>query len=104
MANPRLDGRFQKTKRLNGRKIFGYGATAAEALADLEAKVQLAQAIGEPHRRLTLHEFVESYWGPTLDGRAPSTLKRYQGAYKNHIRIPLGGYDIRAITPAIVHQ
>lgn len=106
MPSKRPDGRFQKTKRLNGRKIFGYGETPELAQADLNRKLSESKIVADDwdRARITLHDFSEDYWLPTIDNLAPTTITRYEGAYRNHIRMALGGHDIRRITPSMIHQ
>jgi integrase len=98
---PRKDGRFCKTARdQSGRRIFGYGRTPEEAEEDLRRKLddaRWARSAIPADAGTTLHDFANDVWHPTLAHLAPGSRRRYEDAYRLHIRDELGPLPLREI-------
>lgn len=92
----RPDGRFQKSKRVDGRRIYGYGYTIKEAEEDLRKKVQEAeQGVLPDVRKLTVAQYLEEYLARReLDLRA-STEYKWSLVANKHIIPSLGRYQLR---------
>lgn len=104
---PRSDGRYAKTKRVNGQKIFGYGRTEAEALEDLEDKLSTLstpEPEPEPTEDETVHEFAKRVWYPSLEFIDPISKKRYTSNYRTHVRPRLGEIRIRDLKKPVVQE
>ena len=111
---PRADGRHAKTKRVNGKKIFGYGATPELAEDDLAAKVKALtpsiEPIEEPEVLEDLgdlepfHHFAKRVWWPTIEDQAPLTITRYRSVYRKHIKPRLKDVPISKMDFAMVQE
>jgi integrase len=88
----RADGRFQKSKRINGMRIYGYGYTVKEAEEDLRKKVAEAESGVLPDaKKLTVKQYFEEYLARReLDLRA-NTSYQWSSVVRCHI-IPLLGH------------
>lgn len=95
----RADGRHAKSKRLGDRRIWGYGATEAEALEDLQRKlVEIeSQNVTRWTRDSLLHDVAHGIWEPLVKAKSPETAARYFVAYV-HVRDGLGMRRIGTIT------
>ena len=92
----RKDGRFDASRMIQGKRIWGYGPTQEDADADLARKLVQIQ---EPSLTAfsTLREFAREAWFPLIDNKADATKKRYMAAYR-HIDQALGLRPIGEIT------
>ena len=88
MATLRKDGRWTCGKRMNGKLIFGYGKTPAEAEENLADK--LTRWTRPTGNITTLHDVAKSLWYPQIQHLAPTSKTKYEGVYKNHIRDSIG--------------
>ncbi|MBI5707602.1 MAG: tyrosine-type recombinase/integrase [Armatimonadetes bacterium] len=103
MATRRSDGRWMARRNVNGKPVYGYGASEEEADADLESKlIPLIGPLGASPT--TLHELAKEVWYPHIEQLAPLTQKRYEGVYTNHIRGRLGNLPLEAITPMAIRR
>lgn len=103
MATLRADGRWMARKRVKGERISGYGATAEEAEADLQAKLTLTAPLAR-QKLVTLHDLSETLWTPHIERLAPFTARRYVSSYVNHIREPLGHYPLQKIDTLVIRE
>ena len=69
-----------------GQRVTGYGRTPEEADADLNLKLSTASIATVE----TFHDAAKFYWHPSLTRVKPLTKKRYEGAYRTHVRAVLG--------------
>lgn len=82
--------------------VYGYGATAEEADADLSRKLD-ASAPPAPGS-WTLHDVATRIWQPGLARVTPATQRRYTDAYRLHIGPLIGALPLEALTPALLQQ
>jgi len=101
----RKDGRFQKSRWVNGKKMFGYSRISeADALEDLEDKIRASIPSTVDPKTETLHEFAKRVWFPSLEFLAPLSSSRYQSAYRTHVRPRLGAVPIVELKKPIVQE
>ena len=87
----RQDGRYQKTARVNGQKIFGYGRTPEEAEENLRDKLTRSTH-PQSGPVTTLHDVAKELWYPQMVNLAVKSKAKYEGIYRNHIRNSLGPF------------
>ena len=101
----RKDGRFQKSRWIDGKKMFGYSRISEEdALTDLEEKIQGYTLSTAKPQNETLHEFAKRVWFPSLEFIAPLSSKRYQSSYRTHVRPRLGAVPILELKKPVVQE
>lgn len=78
----RADNRYCKTRRVNGHKIYGYGATEKAAIEDLEKKInEYKNGRYKKAKELTLDEYHER-WAAGRDGVVkPATIRKQKFQY-----------------------
>jgi len=99
MATRRADGRYVSTKKIEGRRIYGYGRTESEAELDLETKIAALSMPDTPSIE-TLAGYAQAVWWPRQRAHcSPLTLKRYRGILDKWIEPNLGTLPIAKISP-----
>lgn len=102
----REDGRFQASRRYEGKRYYGYGSTKSEALADLRAKIEtIERGTIVPSAKLTVRQYMNEWLEDVrkLDYRIQSYRNR-ESIIKNYINPELGDIPLSKLTPRHIQR
>lgn len=102
------EARYVKEIDINGKKK--YGSVYAHSYREAKAKQQdamdhiLLYQRPPSTRKITVNDLAEEWLLVNRNRLKPSSIQRYQGFFKNHIKPVLGSVSVLYLTTVVIHQ
>lgn len=111
MAKKRVDGRYQVSKMINGKRKYFYGTTKKTAIAERDAYVESLAQCANYDNTITIERWCEYWIRLKTDTVSQNTLSSYQYIIKTYIvpfigsirLVELSALNVRALMDSMGH-
>ena len=111
MAKKRVDGRYQVSKMINGKRKYFYGTTKKAAIAERDAYVESLAQCANYDNTITIERWCDYWIRLKKDTISQNTLSSYQYIIKTYIvpfigsirLVELSALNVRALMDSMSH-